>query len=245
MTMAAEARVSRTRWVSGLLVGLMTISASWSVQAQVLQRSDVIRESEQRIKALLDEENGGIRLERVFFRDELSLPDGKVTWKVVPPADEWRSGRQNVPVEVSVNGTVATVIQVAVTLKQSFRYLVLRRPLKRGAVVTDADLRWEENELDRPPVGLVEDPKQVVGQAVTRQIQANRPLQSDWFSAPQVVARGERIQVAAVRGALRIETTAVAQSAGRMGEVIVLENPTSRKRFDARVTGPGRAEVAW
>ncbi|MBF0272178.1 MAG: flagellar basal body P-ring formation protein FlgA [Magnetococcales bacterium] len=246
MTMAVEERVSVKGWVSGLLMGLLTFSASFSAQAQVLQRSDVIRESEQRIKALLDQENGGVRLERVFYRDELTLPDGKVTWKVVPSAEEWRTGRQNVPVEVSVNGKVATVIQVAVTLKQSMRYLVLRRPLKRGDVVTDADLKWEESELERPPVGLVEDPKRVVGQSVTRQIQANRPLQSDWFSAPVVVTRGERVQVAASRGGLHIETTAVAHTAGRVGETIVLENPSSRRRFDARVTGPGRAEVvAW
>jgi flagella basal body P-ring formation protein FlgA len=239
--MGVIGRRSGTEWIIGLLAGLIP----FSVEAQVLSRTAVIQESEQRIKSLLADEPGNMRLEKVFYRDSLNLPDGKVSWKVVP-GGEWQAGRQNIPVEVSVNGKVAMVIQVAATLKQSTRYLVLKRPLKRGEVVTESDLQWEESELDRPPMGLVEDPKRVVGQSAARQLQANRPLQSDWFAAPQVVARGERIQVAATRGALHIETVAVAKSAGRLGEVIVLENPMSHKKFDARITGPGRAEVtAW
>ncbi|MBF0627908.1 MAG: flagellar basal body P-ring formation protein FlgA [Magnetococcales bacterium] len=240
--MAMVNGVSAKRGMVGLLFGLISLPA----HAQVIQQSEVVSATGQQIQTALEKDPDGLRLDRVFYRDDLSLPDGKVSWKIPAGVGEWRAGRQSVPVEVTVNGKVAKVVQVTALLKQSARYLVLKRPLKRGDVVTDADLKWEESELDRQPVGWVDDPKQVVGQSASRQLQANRPLQSDWFSAPQVVARGERVQVVASRGALQIESTAIAKSAGRVGETITMENPASHKKFDARITGPGRAEVlAW
>ncbi|NGZ06539.1 MAG: flagellar basal body P-ring formation protein FlgA [Magnetococcales bacterium] len=230
------------RMMIGLMVGLLP----WSASAQVLQRSEVVRESEQHIKAVLEEEGMGLRLDRLVYREELKLPDGKVSWKVTAGQNDWRAGRQTIPVEVSVNGKMVTVIQVTATLKQTSRYLVLKRPLKRGDVVSEADLKWEEGELDRPPVDLVDNPRQLAGQSATRQIPAGRPLQYEAFASPHVVARGERVQVAAIRGSLHIETVGIAKAPGRIGETIQLENPASHRRFDARVTGPGRAEVvAW
>ncbi|MBF0339563.1 MAG: flagellar basal body P-ring formation protein FlgA [Magnetococcales bacterium] len=240
--MGVDRRGMTAGWLSGLMIGLMTLSA----QAQVIQNQTVISESERQIRALLEAEKNGLRLDRVFFRDELRLPDGRLGWKIKPKAGELKPGRQSIPVEVSVNGNVATVLQVSVSLKQPTRYLVMSRPLKRGEVVRESDLQWEESELERPPAGLLDDPKRIAGQTANRQILADRPLQSEWFSAPMVVARGERVQVAAVRGALRIEATAIAQAAGRVGDTVVMENPASHRRFDARITGPGHAEVtAW
>lgn len=236
--------LSRVNWkggVAGLLAGLAVLPA----EAQVMQRMEVIQQSEQQIHALLEKEGEGLRLDRVLFRDDLNLPDGQVHWKVVPNG-EWRAGRQAVPVEIAVNGKTVTVVQVQAMLKQSFRYLVLTRPLKRGEVVTEADLKAVEGELDRPSVGMLEDARQVIGQAANKSVQANRPLQNDWFTAPHVVNRGERVQVIVSKGGLRIETSGIAKSAGKLGETIAFENPISHQKFEARVVGPGRAEaLVW
>ncbi|MEO5344817.1 MAG: flagellar basal body P-ring formation chaperone FlgA [Magnetococcus sp. YQC-9] len=233
------------RIVAGVGVAVLTGVFPLVAQAQMVQRQEVIRATEVELRALLEGDSDGLRLDKVFFRDELPLPDGKVSWKVKTSFADLRAGRQNIPVEVSVNGRMEKVIQVAATFKQSTRYPVLRRALKRGETVTAADLKWVESEIERPPAGLVENPKELIGMTATRQVGADRPLQADWFAAPNVVARGERVQVVAVQGALRIESTAVAKSAGRMGEIVSLENTESHKRFDARITGPGRAEVLW
>lgn len=238
-------RVGR-RMARQVVTGLMVCLIPWTASAQVLQRSDVIRESESRIRALLEEQQEGLIVDRVFFREEVNLPDGQLSWKVVPGKGDWKPGRQTIPVEVSVNGKRATVIQVGANLKQSVRYLVVKRSLKRGDLVRESDLRWEEGALDRAPVDLVDNPRQLVGQAATRQIQPDRPLQSEWFTVPNVVARGERVQVAVAKSGLHIETVGIAKGPGRVGETIQLENPISHRRFEARITGPGRAEVvAW
>ncbi|MBF0262493.1 MAG: flagellar basal body P-ring formation protein FlgA [Magnetococcales bacterium] len=227
--------------VSALLTGWMPGQA----HAQLIHARDVARASEQQLRAMLEGDAQGLRLEKVFYRDELRLPDGPVSWKVKSDVSDWGSGRQTIPVEVLVNGKPETVIQVAAIFKQSLRYPVLKRSLKRGEVVREGDIKWMEGDVKNPPAGMVESAKDILGMSATRSVTPDRPLQAEWFSSPQVVARGERVRVVAVSGALRIESTAVAKNPGRVGEIVSMENPDSHKRFDARITGPGHAEVIW
>lgn len=237
----------RAGWRNGMvaLVTLLTGIAS-SAFAQVVERQVVMRESEQRLKALLEGSGGELRVSQVFFRDPLNLPDGRVDWAIRDGVGELKPGRQSVAVAVTVDGRPATVIQVAATLKQLAGYPVLRRAVKRGEVVSEADLRWEEKELDREIPGLVRDAGQVAGQAAAREIKPNRPLQEEWFGSPVAVKRGERLRVVMERGPLTIETVGVARSAGRVGETISLENPDSHRRFEARILEPGRAKaLSW
>lgn len=231
-------------FTSGLL--LVMVLLAFPAQAQVVKRQDVIRESGERLRAMVEKSGHGMRVERVFFRDDLTLPEGKVSWSLATDAGSLNPGRQRVAVDVAVNGKVVNTIQVTATVKQLVKYLVLRRNLKRGDVVAEGDLQWEEAELEREIPGLMQDAKGLIGQATTRSVSANKPLQGDWFAAPVVVARGDRVQVAVVQGPLRIETVGVAQAAGRVGETIVLENPESRRRYSARILGPGQAQtLTW
>ncbi|MBF0417401.1 MAG: flagellar basal body P-ring formation protein FlgA [Magnetococcales bacterium] len=224
---------------------LLTGWAPEQAHAQLIQSQDVARASEQQLRAMLERDTEGLRLDKVFYRDALRVSDGPVSWKVKSDVSDWVSGRQTIPIEVLVNGKPETVIQVSAIFKQAVRYPVLKRSLKRGDVVREGDIKWMEGELKNAPSGLVEDTKEILGMSVTRQVMADRPLQADWFASPQVVARGERVRVVAISGALRIESTAVAKNGGRLGEIVSLENPESHRRFDARITGPGKAEVVW
>ncbi len=227
----------------GLLLALFLTLATQPLQAQVVKRQEVIRASEQQLQKVLQNSGEEMRVTRVFYRHDLPLPDGKVSFSVDSHPEELKPGRQHVAVNVAVDGKVATVIKVSATLKQRVKYLTFRRHMKRGDVVVEADLQWTQADMERAMPDLVLDSKMVIGQATTRQIPADKPLKSSWFDAPVVVERGDRVQVAAVHGALHIQAVGVAQADGRVGETIAMENPVSRRRFDARILAPGRAQV--
>ncbi|MBF0294372.1 MAG: flagellar basal body P-ring formation protein FlgA [Magnetococcales bacterium] len=230
----------------GLLAGMLLSGIAVTAQAQVIGRQEVMREAGERLRVMVEKSGKGLRMERVFYRSDLNLPDGKVDWRVTTPVGDLAPGRNQVAVEVAVNGQAPTLIQVTANLKQRIRYLTLRRPLKRGDVVTEADLKWEEVEAERNQDGMVTDMAALVGQSAIRSLQAGKPLRIDWFDTPVVVARGERVQVVMESGPLRIEAVGVARAPGRVGETIALENPDSHRRFNARVVGPGRAQaMTW
>ncbi|MBF0179683.1 MAG: flagellar basal body P-ring formation protein FlgA [Magnetococcales bacterium] len=230
----------------GLLAGLVLTGIAVTAQAQVIGRQEVMREAGERLRVMVDKSGKGLRLDRVFYRGDLNLPDGQVAWRVTTPVGDLAPGRNQVALEVAVNGQAPTLIQLTANLKQRIRYLTLRRPLKRGDVLAEGDLKWEETEVDRNMEGMASDMAALVGQSATRSLQAGKPLRLDWFDTPVLVARGERVQVLMESGALRIETVAVAMASARAGEIIAMENPDSHRRFNARVVGPGRAQaMTW
>ena len=60
-----------------------------------------------------------------------------------------------------------------------------------------------------------------------------------------MIERGQDVSVRTVHGSVVVSTTARARGDARMGELIELESKDgSRRRFTARVAGPGRAVMA-
>lgn len=59
------------------------------------------------------------------------------------------------------------------------------------------------------------------------------------------VVRHQPVLVRIASGAVSVETTAVATSDGRPGEIIRVRNPATHKSYPARVTGPGLVEAFW
>jgi flagella basal body P-ring formation protein FlgA len=67
-------------------------------------------------------------------------------------------------------------------------------------------------------------------------------LNSDIEEIPAVL-RGQEVAVDVKHGTVAIETSAVALREARLGEPVMLQNPTSHETYMAHVVGNGRAEV--
>jgi|SRR5581483_2951069 len=68
-------------------------------------------------------------------------------------------------------------------------------------------------------------------------------LKDDVEEIPQVL-RGQEVTVEVKHGAVEIQTSAVALREARLGEPVMLQNPTSHLTYAGRVVGQGRAVVA-
>lgn len=211
--------------------------------AQTIPRTEIARGVSDRMQALFSETPSGLQVVKLFSRHDLRIPDGVVRWELPETVAELAPGRQTVSVSAFVDGVREKDIRVTAVLRRVVDTPVLRKSLRRGEIVTAADLRWRKSELSRPVPDLVRDPSQVVGLAVLRQVREGLPMRQRWFGAPVVVDRGQRVQVKLVRGGLSIKTVGVAMSSGRVGDLIQFRNPKSRLRFEAKVTAPGQARI--
>jgi len=68
-------------------------------------------------------------------------------------------------------------------------------------------------------------------------------LKDDVEDIPQVL-RGQEVDVLVKHGAVEIETSAVALREARLGDAVMLQNPTSHLTYAGRVVGQGRAVVS-
>ena len=131
--------------------------------------------------------------------------------------------------------------------------LVARRTLEAGQIVgIDAIERVELIDYPAWEAPLAEL-ELAVGRRVRRAIPAHTPLLPQLLALRRDIERGDSVEVelpvgermgesgSKIAGEASATLTAQAESPGRTGEMILLKNPLTGRRFSSKVTGMGRA----
>lgn len=164
-------------------------------------------------------------------------------------------GRKVGVVEIGASGRIALRVTVyeddRIVLTESIRVgvelqspaAITERPLRRGTAVAETDVRFEPvwHDPTEPPAS----PDAVIGKVLSHSIDPGKMLRADHLERPVMIERGQDVSVRAVRGTIVVTTTARARNDAMMGELVELEaKDGSRRRFTARVAGPGRAVMS-
>ncbi len=105
--------------------------------------------------------------------------------------------------------------------------------------------QWRAESYSGPPLreSVAGDDSHLVGLIARRDFADGAPLLAIYFEPPKAVERGDSVTVLAGVGAAQIEAPGEALSSGRCGEIISVRNPTSNRKFKARILSAGRVEV--
>lgn len=121
--------------------------------------------------------------------------------------------------------------------------LIVSRPIKRGSTLRDSDVRREMSWID--PSDPPATPTSSIGQSLLRSLQPGQIVREHHLEAPTMIERGQDVSVRTVQGTVVVTTVARARHSARQGELIELETKDStRRRFTARVAGPGRVVMS-
>jgi flagella basal body P-ring formation protein FlgA len=130
-----------------------------------------------------------------------------------------------------------------VTVSVSLPVVVLAHEVRRGAALGESELRLERRELSRVPRGALRELSDALGQRPARDLAEGQVLVREALALDPVVQRGDTIVVESSSGGLEVRVLARALERGAPGQRIRLENPTTRQRLEAEVTGPGEARL--
>ena len=122
--------------------------------------------------------------------------------------------------------------------------VVAAETLSAGKPIQASQLRLESYEGFPPRVEPVSSLEAAVGKAPRRSVTAGTVLLPALLDSPYEVGRGETVRVEVSRGEAHLEMEGRAEAAGRRGQTIAVRNPSSGKRFPARVEGAGRVVVS-
>ena len=157
-----------------------------------------------------------------------------------------------VPLSVTISGVApyeqaeahcavpAWTLYVTVTVAQSQSVVVATRPLVAGQSIGPGDVALKDE-----PVSLYAgrqvfyDPTQLAGDQAVMSLAAGAILVAQDITEPVVVKAGETVTVQVINGGVTISVNAVADETGRIGDTILLTNPSSGRRFSAQVTANG------
>jgi flagella basal body P-ring formation protein FlgA len=195
-----------------------------------------------RILAAMQRQLPAARIE-ILETSRLPAPDGEYEFPLAGLHNSARGGYWNGFVAYGHQRRFAVWarVRVVVTLQRA----VAAEDLRPGRVIEPGQLRLEsQDSIPAASAGtFVADLSAATGRVPRRTIPAGTPLRPEWLEAPKEIQRGETVQVEAVRGAAHLKLEGVAQAAGAIGEIIPVENPSTRRRFPARVEAKGKVIV--
>jgi flagella basal body P-ring formation protein FlgA len=121
--------------------------------------------------------------------------------------------------------------------------LVTARDLRPGEVITPEAVREYQRLAPVSGASHFTDLASVIGKQVRSRIRQGQELRTEMLMAAQVVQKGEGVEVRVTSGLSSLCLRATADSTARAGELVMLRNPLSGKRFRALAIEPGKAQL--
>jgi len=157
----------------------------------------------------------------------LTGPDTPVTWR----GEVLYHGSRKFPIWARVKISATTTRVVATQL------------ILPGQTVTPAQVKIETYDDFPLRNDIARNVEEVVGRMPRRAIREGLPVLRSDLIEPFQVQRGDLVDVTAIAGAAQLHVPALAETAGRQGDLITLKNAHSGKIFRARIEGKDKALV--
>lgn len=135
-------------------------------------------------------------------------------------------------------------ISAVVRIRIERRVLVAKHSLPAGTIVAEGDLAAELRDPGWPPPAPAEEPTHYAGWKTRRRIEAGEVVDPRWLAAPLAAKPGSPIALSVEQPGARLRVEALALTAGRTGDTILVRSPFAAARVRARLTGPGEAVLA-
>lgn len=177
---------------------------------------------------------------------KMRVPDGRFEFGP-PPAAAAEACRANLPVtwrgRLRYDRNQSVPVWVSANIRSPRTLLVFSRGLTAGTFLRAEDVRAETVPCGLPSGIASDEVLAVTGRQLRVAVREGQPVRLPLLAAVRDIARGDHVEVA-IAGLDHVLIRAVAVTGGRQGERVVLENPISKARFQASVTGPKRALIS-
>ncbi len=223
------------------------------IPSEVVFTRNFIEVSREKIKMLVsdyiqknilkDHSDGSIK--KIQVADNLQLPNGRITFKVMPPRNRELLGQIPFSVHFDVNGKFYKRVWATATVEVLADVVVTKKPLGRHKPINEDDIELLKMDLAKLPTGVVTDPEAVLGKRTRRAIGAKTVLRADLVEFPPLVKRGDVVIIIAESEGLKITALGQVKKKGRLGESIPVINFDSKKILYARVLDSSTVKVEF
>jgi len=179
--------------------------------------------------------NRRVRIKNISVRQNLTLPEGNISYRVVPLKEMKLSGIMNIPVIFKVDGRKQKEVLSRVDIEWLSEVVIAKRPLGRNHIISIEDIDSVEKDITKLPLNVITASEDVLGKRTKRKIDSRTVLRTDLVELPPVVRRGDVVTIIAESGCLKISARGKIKKKGHVGEILKVENLDSRKEIYARV----------
>ncbi len=196
------------------------------------------------VSSYLSSVHPGITIEILDLEmpQDVALPEGKATIAVNASNIPTRLDGVTLKLDVSVDGRHQRSQWVRVRARATGEVVVLLRDLGFGETLKASDLAVDRREVQELE-GCITNPDSLVGSVLKRNIAKGEILRGRDVQEAVLVKRGESVMLIARTAALSISMAARARDSGSRGDLVTVENVSSKQLIQARVVGLGIVQV--
>ena len=121
--------------------------------------------------------------------------------------------------------------------------VIAAEPLAAAKPIAADQIQISQGECFPTPGKPALSGEQVVGMMLLRSVAQGAEIRPNLITPPNDVNRGQNVEVRVLSGGARLEFIAKAETAGRVGDIISVRNPSNNHAFQARVAGKGQVVV--
>jgi flagella basal body P-ring formation protein FlgA len=223
------------------------------IPAQVVVTRNYIEISREKIKMLVSDyiqktilknhADGSIK--DIQVADSLQLPNGRISFKVIPPRNRDLLGKIPFSVHFDVNGKFYKRVWATATVEVLAEVVITKKPVGRHKPITEDDIELLKMDLAKLPSGVITDTEAVLGKRTRRAIGAKTVLRADLVEFPPLVKRGDVVVIIAESSGLKITALGEVKKKGRLGESIPVMNFDSKKILYGRVLDSSTVKVEF
>lgn len=123
------------------------------------------------------------------------------------------------------------------------RVLVTKNALTKGTLLKNDDFYAIEMDAQKLKQGYFTDANQVAGLVCKKEIAPETVLNPYNVELAKIVFKGQEVHIIATSGNLKISMGGIAMSDGALGDVIKVQNATSKKVIEAQISGKKQVTV--
>lgn len=233
-------------WNFFLFVGIL-ICSGHSHASKQQDISEIRTAASERVKDYLVAIYGSEKTEKdIEFRvsnmdSRLRLPQCDTALQAEPKESGFGAKQLSVKVYCATGSRWTIYVPVSISIYD--KVAVSTRNLQRGEKLNESDFVMRRTNTSSIGQSYLDSETTLLGMEVNRPIRSGSIIKVHDIREPIVIAKGDSVTLEANQGALQVSSVGIALANGRMGEQIRVQNSRSKRIVDARVTGPGQAEV--
>ena len=216
-----------------------------SREAATLSRDTVIHAVETSIREQMPWKNEDVVINNIHFDDDIQLPTGKLTYRMVPNRNEDFLGRTVISLQLFVDGELVKKTWVHADISVMADVVKVVRPLGKNQKIEGADMAVVRSDLADLSSDTIRSAEEALGSRTTQMIYPNTILKAGMISLAPLVNRGDIVKIVANVGPMTITATGKVKQQGCKGEMISVINTDSNRVISARVIGPSAVEVEF
>lgn len=252
-TVPGSARQITSDWIktrlacSGCDLKSVTFKAPSSVilvsASQSVKGADIADAAKQYITSQLSMSDISYTVDQTGTQPDIVVPAGKLELVAEQGTRGVTPGRQQIAVDILVDGTLYVKKTVGLNLKATGMVVVATQSIKSKEPLTAANTRVEQRDIPTASAGYMSALPEGDERIASKPISAGSIITADMLGTKPAVAKGDPVVVLVRTGGVKVVVKGAASEDGVVGDTIKVSVPTTKDLILATIVQPGLVEV--